>query len=851
MFNKLAFHSKEFIKLFYSPLRSRQKSAKKQLRTKYAKYYAHYPVQTDLILYESSYGRGLTCNPYAIFKAFLRDELFTKFRHVWVLENLEEHQELRESFKDYPNVSFVQYESDQYLKYLVSAKYLINNTSFASYFAKKKEQIYLNTWHSITVKKLAFDLPQGRLASGNMLRNLLAADYIISANRFTTQIFKEAFKLAGLYQGKIIENGYPRNDLLLQTPRTTVIKKLQALGIAVEEDKEIILYAPTWRGNNFFKPDDSITEYVEVLTTLQQQLDTSKYQILIKPHPAVDKHITPEQTKQHGNLFIPGSLDTNELLAAVDILISDYSSIFFDFMLTNRPILFYIPDLEQYQDQRGTYFSLAELPGPASKKLSEISSWIIHLEEMQQTYHDIYAETKAWVCEYDDGQVSEKILDIVFRRQEEPYNVLTGLPTTKKKLLIYASRLKTNGVTSSLINLLQHLDYEQFDVSLIATKIKQADVIENVVKLPPQVRVFARNGTYSAALGEDIRNQLVRRYGLRNWFFKKIFPQQLFQREFSRCFGNSQFDYVLDFSGYGPFFAYLLLQATGAKRFIWQHSDLWVDQKRVVSGQEKTYYQRQAGIKAAFSLYPYFDKIVACGEAIMEVNRKNLATPATYAKFTCATNLVDSQRIAASLQQPPDLVMDSQGYLLRPQAVDHGRLVLGEVIKLPAADTINFVTMGRLSPEKNQKNLINAFAQLHAKNANCRLYIIGEGDLRPQLEKLIAKLNLQEAVFLVGSLTNPFIFLKACHCFVFPSFYEGQGLVVLEARMVGLPIIIANYGSVRDVCSEKGQLVIDHDVQSIYQGLKAFLAGQVPADYRFDPESYNQKCYEEFTKLFF
>jgi glycosyltransferase involved in cell wall biosynthesis len=270
----------------------------------------------------------------------------------------------------------------------------------------------------------------------------------------------------------------------------------------------------------------------------------------------------------------------------------------------------------------------------------------------------------------------------------------------------------------------------------------------------------------------------------------------------------------------------------------------------MVAGQERTYRKRQAGMRAVFTLYPYYDKIVACGKAIMKVNRQNLATAETYAKFTYATNTIDFQRVKDGLKQEPDIIINGAAYLLRPQAQDGGEIILADLIKLPSPHTINFVTIGRLSPEKNHANLITAFAKLYADNPDCRLYIIGEGDLRPHLEKQISKLELQEAVFLVGNLSNPFLFMKACHCFVFPSYYEGQGLVVLEARLVGLPILLADFAAAGDVLVENGQLVIKQDVESIYQGLRAFLKGQVPGNYHFDPDAYNQKCYREFEALF-
>ncbi|MCR3921614.1 MAG: CDP-glycerol glycerophosphotransferase family protein [Firmicutes bacterium] len=847
MLKKFALKGKSSLKLFYKPIIRRRRSKKKQLYTMYAKLHSTLPVKDDLILYESSYGRGMICNPYAIFKAMMQDELFEQFQHVWVLEDLTEHQDLIQAYQDMPNVSFVERDTEAYLAYLVTAKYLINNTSFSSYFAKKKGQIYINTWHSITVKKLGFDIPNGKIASGNMVRNLLAADYIMSANRFTTQIFKEAYKLEGLYEGRIIENGYPRNDLVLQTPRPAMLQRLTAAGVAVDETKKIILYAPTWRGENYFKPEDSISDYLQVLTTLTQQINSAEYQVLVKPHPAVYKHLAEAKSM---TAFIPAHLDTNELLSVVDILISDYSSIYFDFMLTQRPILFYIPDILQYQENRGVYFSLAELPGPATKDLADISRWINEIDEVKRQYQDIYTTTKAWACEHDDGQVASKMVDILFKHNLQPYHVLPPLRTTKKKLLLYAGALKTNGVTFSLLSLLQRLDYNKFDVSLIVPKPKEQDVTENVAKIPAQVRVLARTAAYNATLTEDIRYQFVRTFGIGTPLLKKLFPQQLFAREFQRCFGDSRFDYIVDFSGYGPFFNYLMMQAQDAKRIIWQHNDLLRDKDRMVAGQEKAYRERQTGIRAVFSLYEHYDKIVSCGKAIMEVNRKNLATSKTDHKFTYATNTTDFQRIITGLQQEASLELDGMPYLIQARVSDRSGMIQGDIIKLPIPTNINFVTMGRLSPEKNQQNLIKAFARVYQENPHCRLYIVGEGDLRPTLEKLIARLKLKTVVFLPGNLDNPFIVLKACHCFVFPSHFEGQGLAVLEARMVGLPILVADFPAARDVCVDDGQMVIRQDEQSIYLGLTAFLAGQVPADYHFDPEAYNRRCYEEFEQLF-
>ena len=167
---------------------------------------------------------------------------------------------------------------------------------------------------------------------------------------------------------------------------------------------------------------------------------------------------------------------------------------------------------------------------------------------------------------------------------------------------------------------------------------------------------------------------------------------------------------------------------------------------------------------------------------------------------------------------------------------------------MPDKNQINFVSMGRLSPEKNHENLILAFSRLYHENPNIRLYILGEGLLRPHLEEVIRKESMEGKVMLVGALENPFHFLKACQCFVLPSYYEGQPLVIQEARVLKLPIIVSKFSSVKDVLIENGQLMIEQDADSIYSGLKSYVEGKVPV-YEFDAENYNKQVYPEFEQL--
>ena len=127
-----------------------------------------------------------------------------------------------------------------------------------------------------------------------------------------------------------------------------------------------------------------------------------------------------------------------------------------------------------------------------------------------------------------------------------------------------------------------------------------------------------------------------------------------------------------------------------------------------------------------------------------------------------------------------------------------------------------------------------------------RLFIIGKGVLMEELQTLTARERLEKNIIFTGNLTNPFLLMKHCDCFVFPSYFEGQGLVVLEARVLHMPIVMSDYGVAPSVCVENGQYLTGMEKEDILKGLLAFAKGEVPKDYHFDLEEYNQKAIEEF-----
>src|SRR5699024_4323899 len=225
---------------------------------------------------------------------------------------------------------------------LSSAKYILNNSTFPAYFTKKENQIYVNTWHGTPIKAMGLDVDDNLLGSQNIIKNFLSSDILVSPNRHTTEIFKRAFSLDGLYNGNLLEIGYPRIDLTINSNKEKVLKDLKKSDVNIG-DRKVMLFAPTWRGQDVNKPDDSIENIYQMVMELK---NSTNYQVLVKVHPFAYKIAL--KYKKLVPFLIPDSFDTNELLSIVDLLITDYSSIFFDYLVTDNPVIFYSPDYEEY-----------------------------------------------------------------------------------------------------------------------------------------------------------------------------------------------------------------------------------------------------------------------------------------------------------------------------------------------------------------------------------------------------------------------------------------------------------------------------------------------------------------------
>jgi glycosyltransferase involved in cell wall biosynthesis len=298
------------------------------------------------------------------------------------------------------------------------------------------------------------------------------------------------------------------------------------------------------------------------------------------------------------------------------------------------------------------------------------------------------------------------------------------------------------------------------------------------------------------------------------------------EQDWRRVVGAARFDHVVDFSGYSPAWTFLLGHAPAGTRSVWQHNDLLADQMREVGGRRP----HENNLRAVFTSYARFDHLVSVSEALRDVNAHALAPWAPPEKFVAARNTIDVQRIVSGASEDaPEEVFGA----LRP-ATD-------------ATAPFVFVAVGRLSPEKNHQRLLEAFSIAHRTHPEIRLVVVGDGPLRADLTARASRLGLDGLVLFAGQLRNPWAIMAAAQCFVLSSDYEGQPMVILEARTLGLPVVSTSFDSVGSAVGDGEGLVVERSAPALGAGMVAAAEGRVPRP-GFDPVAYNEVVLQEFER---
>lgn len=369
----------------------------------YGKYFKHCRVRDNVILVESFHGSNISDSSLALVREILKSYP-GKYKIYYGTENKKAHQKFIEDIG--LDVKLIDVNTFKYTKILATAKYLINNSSFPVYFVKRPEQVYIQTWHGTPLKTLGKKMRLGIESMYNVQHNFLQADYITFPNDFTRDVMMEDYNLNDLYTGKVVMAGYPRNEIFFRKEDGERLKK--ELGL---EGKTVYAYMPTWRGTSNHDVNTSAYEsrVKEIFKILDKKLNDNQV-FYVNFHPILKDSISLKKYK-HIKPF-PKGVDNYSFLNCADALITDYSSVFFDYSITQKPIILFMYDYDEYMHDRGMYMDVATLPFRQIYDEKELARVLSDESFMSDSYTDTeYFKT---FFKYDSPDISKKLLNLLF-----------------------------------------------------------------------------------------------------------------------------------------------------------------------------------------------------------------------------------------------------------------------------------------------------------------------------------------------------------------------------------------------------------------------------------------------------
>lgn len=740
------------------------------------------PIVEKTILFECSHGREISGHIYALI-----NEIQTSYPEYEFYIAVKKGVVVSEKFRN----NIVQHGSISYLKKLATSQILINDTSFWSFFHKRTAQQYYLFWHGTPLKCLGKSTQvQGY---GNVQRNLAAANQVFVSNQFTYEKLANDFGIAEIVDNEFVIAPSPRNSYLFKDR----VKKGR------------YLYMPTWRG-----VDVSQVAIQEKLYDYLKELDeglSGDEEMYIKLHPYEEALLKFQQSNyQHLKLF-PKNEDVYEFLQTVEKLITDYSSIMFDFALTKREILLFTYDKEEYISNRGMYLPFDELPFPQFTCVDELLKAL-----KSPSLESDYSSIQEFISR-DSKDGTKIVLDYLFKKHDHQEIERISNWNQKENVLIYAYQLADNGITASLLNLFKEIDLSERNYILIWQEGMIPSALEYKIKeLPEGIHTLIQMEKVQATISETAMT-LFYMNGLPS---KKSTMIQMYQRDIDRCFPNVNINYFIHYPGYDRSYSVWTwaLQPLGVSTMIFVHTDM-EKEFQVNSSLKKT---------IIYDAYAKADHVVCVSIGI----EKKIVSLVPSAKTIVMNVLLNEKEIQKRASTTKDLMIPPR----LNDAFDSNQVTV-------------FISVGRYSKQKGYDRLITAFEKI--ANQNTRLVLIcSYGPEKEKIKKQIKESCRQKDIYLFEQHPNPYALVKKADVFVLSSRYEGLGMVVFEALALNKPVIMTHISETLEIIGpEESVTVVDNSVEGLYFGLSEFKKHESTLS-NFNFDAYKEKNLKIWSRLF-
>lgn len=323
------------------------------------------PLSRRLVLCEAGWGASYSCNPRGI-SEYLMTRADPRWTLVWAFTNPRAVQVPRGVIK-------VRYGGLAFHYVAARAGVLITNVNFADHIAKRPGALHIQTMHGTPIKTLGLDIPgefKSQRGKDAFLRRNRRWDYLLAPSQYTADCAQRAFQ----HRATVLPFGYPRNDVLVAAHSPDRIRRVRE-GIGIPASRRVILYAPTWRGGGTESLGDGVAGFVDWF----RRTDPcgGRYALLVRMHPLTK--VRPAAAAEAGTgcvIDVSSYPDNRELMLLADVLVTDYSSIVFDFGLLERPVALYCFDYDHYvHESRGVYMDIVkESPWPTYRSIDELTA---------------------------------------------------------------------------------------------------------------------------------------------------------------------------------------------------------------------------------------------------------------------------------------------------------------------------------------------------------------------------------------------------------------------------------------------------------------------------------------------
>ncbi len=359
-----------------------------------------FPVNNKKIFFSAYEGKHYTCNPRSVYEQISMLNDYEEYCFIWELNNIEEHKIITD-----PRVIFVTHNSLKYIFSILTSKYLITNSGITCYLPLRRQQININTWHGGGAYKRV-----GYGVKSNVSEDLYELSivskqttYFLSSSKIFTEVMKDSCKIP---EKNFLSIGMPRNDVFFDSKRMDSLKRKVLSYFGFTGQEYLVLYAPTYRG--IVGKDETVDICFDIskLKKVIEEKFCRKAIIMVRMHYFNSKNINSKEV-----ISASKYPDMQELLVAVNMLITDYSSSMWDFALTNKPCILYTPDLDMYDLERGFYTRPEFWPGILCKSEDKMYQAIYEYREKEYNAHISKYLEKAG--NYESGTAISQVLKLI------------------------------------------------------------------------------------------------------------------------------------------------------------------------------------------------------------------------------------------------------------------------------------------------------------------------------------------------------------------------------------------------------------------------------------------------------